>query len=138
MGIKRIVASVIDFLLLAVVIYALIKLFGYDFEIVLAEAFRTNVATLGVLALLEAIAVWFWSTTPGMALFGLRVTDTDGSKLSFGKSLLRGLLIFVEGSAIGLPFFGLIYIAWGINLLKLLVTGTAFWDSQLHVQVVKK
>jgi uncharacterized RDD family membrane protein YckC len=138
LGIKRVLAAVIDFLLLAVASYIVIKLLGYNFEVVFAQAFRTNVIVLGTLALLETVAVWLWSTTPGMKLFSLNVTNNDGSRLSLGKSLLRGVLIFVEGSAIGLPFFGLIYIAWGINLLKLVITGTAFWDSQLHIQVAKK
>ena len=48
------------------------------------------------------------------------------------------MLIFVEGSAIGLPYYGLLFIAWGINTLKLLITGTAFWDDQMRIAVVKK
>ena len=51
----------------------------------------------------------FWSTvgkTPGKALLGLKVVRLDGSRLSFGRSLLR-----VFGYTVSTIFFGLGY-AW--------------------------
>ena len=135
---KRALASFVDFGLLAVIVYLIIKFLGYDFEQVLASALVTNMVGFSLLFLIEATFISVWGTTPGMRLFSLEVKNADGSKLSLPKALLRSLLIFIEGSAVGLPFFGLLFIAWGINLLKLLITGTAFWDDQLSIAVVKK
>lgn len=133
---KRILSTIADALLVAVLVYICLGIFKYDFEQVLSSTLVSNFIGLGLLFLLEAMCITVWNHTPGQALFGLRVQNINGSKLSFGKSFLRGLLIFVEGSLLGLPFYGLVYIAWGINLLKLLITGTAFWDDHLGIVVV--
>jgi len=137
-AVERTAATVIDFCLMVGLILTVIALSGNSYESVLAIAWRSNILGFGSLALIEALLVASWGKTPGMALLGLSVRNQDSTKLSFPKSLLRSLLIFALGSFIGLPMYGLIYIAWGINLEKLLLTGTAFWDDLLHTAVIKK
>ncbi len=135
---KRVLAAAVDFAFTALVLLLGVRILGYDFEIVFANALVANLSWVALSAGVGSISTWRWSSTPGQALLGLKVQNKDGSKLSFQKSLLRGLLVFVEGSLLGLPFYGLIYIAWGVNLLKLFITGKTFWDDQLGTIVVEK
>lgn len=135
---KRSLAAILDFALITAIIWLVISLAGYDLELVLISAWHSNLVGFGLMNLLGAVCIHWWGATPGQALFGLSVRNADGSTLSFGKALLRGLLVFIEGCALGLPFYGIIYIVLGVNLLKLGISGTTFWDDQLHAKVTEK
>ena len=74
---QRILATFLDFALLAIVAFLIIKFLDYDFEQVLASALITNIVGFGLLFLLEAVLVSTWGTTPGMRLFGLSVKNLD-------------------------------------------------------------
>lgn len=135
--IRRIFATVVDFVIVLALMLVSFKVLGYDFNQVLAVPLTSNLIGLGTLAILELITLSIWSKTPGQALLGLKVINADSSMLSFFQSLTRAVLVLIIGSAIGLPYFGLIYIAWAINTLKLVITGSTFWDDLTNSSVVK-
>jgi uncharacterized RDD family membrane protein YckC len=134
---RRILATLIDVLILFLSAMLMLIVLGSNPEQIFASALISNMVGLGTLSLLEIVCVAVWGRTPGQAMLGIEVLNKNGTRVSLSKSLLRGLLIFVEGSLLGFPFYGILYIAWGINLIKLVVSGTTFWDEQVGTVVVK-
>ncbi len=54
--------------------------------------------------LLEPLFLHLFATTPGKAVFGITVTDTEGGKLTYGGALERTWLVLWEGQGLGIPF----------------------------------
>jgi len=76
-----------------------------------------NIAIAGVLLTLTVIGYYtfFWTLvgfTPGKAILGLKVVRKNGSKLSFGRSLLRFFCYWI--SAVPL-FLGYFWVLWDRN-----------------------
>lgn len=70
------------------------------------EMLNTFVA-LVLLLLLEPLFLHFLGTTPGKALFDLRLTRSDGSFLSLGEGYRRTALVLVAGLGLMIPFISL-------------------------------
>ena len=51
-----------------------------------------------------AIGIAVWSTTAGKRVFGLYVMRSDGSRVGFGRALVRYLCYFVSGLLLGIGF----------------------------------
>lgn len=82
--------------------------------------FRTNIlsfsagqemlntlAALGLLLLLEPLFLHFLGTTPGKALFDLRLTRSDGSFFSLEQGYRRTALVLVAGLGLMIPLISL-------------------------------
>lgn len=68
-----------------------------------------NVAmALGLMCVLEAAFLHFFGTTPGKALFGLKLTRSDGSYFSFWDGLWRTGRVVVFGLGLMIPLVSLI------------------------------
>ena len=59
--------------------------------------------------LLEPALLHLFGTTPGKAIFGIRVIDPDGGRLTYGAALDRTWLVLWEGEAMRLPFLNLYF-----------------------------
>lgn len=75
----------------------------------------------------EAICLSLGGTTPGKAVFGLRVLRGDGDKLSLAGALARSLRVWVQGMGLGLP--GVNLLANGLGYRALRRRGVTPWDA---------
>lgn len=68
-----------------------------------------NVAiALGLMCVLEGALLHFLGTTPGKALFGLRLTRSDGSYFSFWDGTFRTVRVIIYGLGLALPIVTLV------------------------------
>ncbi len=85
-------------------------LYGTLWSVLLALVFRINIlwrgplgdlldtaATLTLMAALEPLFLHRWGTTPGKALFRLKLTRSDGSYLSLQEGFRRTLSVIIMG-----------------------------------------
>lgn len=68
-----------------------------------------SLLTLVFMLLLEPALLHLFGTTPGKAIFGIRVTDPDGGRLTYGAALDRTWVVLWEGEAMRLPFLNLYF-----------------------------
>ncbi len=94
---------------------------------------KIHYAALLIWQFIEGLLMHTWGTTPGKAIFNVRMTARDGSPLPLVKGLGRSFLVWFAGFGLGLFPFNLIGMA--IGLFMLLFTGATFWDRQLEVKV---
>lgn len=88
--------------------------------------------TLG-LALIEGLVFHLWGTTPGKALFGIRVTTDDGGRLSASQSFARALQVWVLGLGLGLPLLDLLVPL--VSFFHLRGGNPTFWDKAMRLRV---
>lgn len=72
----------------------------YDF---LYSQVVTLLASLVLMLLMEPMCLHFFGTTPGKWIFGIRVTDTEEQRLSYGAGLERTWTVLWEGEALRIP-----------------------------------
>lgn len=99
----RLLASLVDSIWILVLSYAVAWPLGGPTTLRGGMAMS---AVAGGLGLLVPLFGWsIWGTTPGKALFGLRVLRFDGGgKISFGRAILRLIGYFVSSIIFGLGF----------------------------------
>lgn len=66
---------------------------------------------LGLISLVFTLAVeplWlhYWGWTPGKWVFGLKLRDEDGNKLTLNQGFRRGCALIWEGYALNIPIYG--------------------------------
>ncbi len=83
--------------------------------------------------LIEAVLIHLFATTPGKALFGLRVTTAAGGKVPMLPSLGRSFFVYVMG--VGFYQFPFIVIGMVFSFFRMTSTGKCLWDQQLKLQV---
>lgn len=102
-----------------------------------AAAFELPAAVLSVVylltpargiacAVLNALLLSRFSTTPGKWLCGVRIAHKDGTRLTFGQALTRELDAFAMGCGVYIPLLGAL--ANGVHFFDLRKTGTTPWD----------
>lgn len=60
---------------------------------------------IGLMFLIEPFLLHRWGTTPGKALFGIRLQDRDGEYPSVALARHRLWLVFSKGMGYGIPFY---------------------------------
>ena len=60
---------------------------------------------IGLMFLIEPLLLHRWGTTPGKALFGIRLQDRDGEYPSVALARYRLWLVFAKGMGYGIPFY---------------------------------
>jgi hypothetical protein len=83
--------------------------------------------------LVEPFCLALAGTTPGKAIFRIRVVGPDSRRPGFLRALYRSLLVYVAGMGFG--FEPLRWITNFFSFLRVQQTGTAFWDHQAHTRV---
>ena len=73
----------------------------YDF---LNKEILITIGTLAAMLILEPLFLSLFGTTPGKAVFGIRVTDTEGARLDYSTALERTWTVMWEGMAMNIPF----------------------------------
>jgi uncharacterized RDD family membrane protein YckC len=94
---------------------------------------RTQFFALICWHLLEAVLLHMFRTTPGKALFGIKVVAPDGSVLTIPRALGRSFYVYVMG--VGFYTAPFILVGMIFSLIRLLTTGQAMWDQQLKIKV---
>ncbi len=82
---------------------------------------------------LEAILVHLLGTTPGKALFGIRVKSSEGGRVPLTLSLARSFYVYVMG--VGFYQFPFILIGMVFSFFRLTTTGQCLWDQHLRTKV---
>jgi len=79
----------------------------------------------------------FWlaltGTTPGKAIFRIRVVGPDERRPGFMRALYRSLLVYATGMGFG--FEPLRWVTSFFAFLRVQQTGSAFWDHQAHTRI---
>jgi hypothetical protein len=81
----------------------------------------------------EAVLIYLIGTTPGKALFGIRVSNDEDGRLSPRISFARSYYVYAAGMGFYLPFLMLIGMVFG--LIRLLASGRCLWDHHLGSRV---
>lgn len=93
-----------------------------------------SVVGLGIsTVLIESLLLHFAGNTPGKALFGVRVVNPDGSRLSLGQAFSRTLRVWVLGMGAGVMLFTII--AGIAGHIRLTGRGITAWDEQMGLRV---
>lgn len=82
-------------------------------------------------AILNALLFWWFGTTLGKLVFGVKVLRADGRPMGFGFALVRELKVLFIGSALGIPFVW--FITAGLSYYRLKKTGRTMWDDDTLV-----
>lgn len=82
----------------------------------------------------EALTLKIFGNTPGKALFGLAIRDSQGHRPRFGKLLSRSYLCWFYGLGMGLPFVSLITLYCSRRHLE--AHGIAGWDSRTGLLLI--
>lgn len=83
--------------------------------------------------LLEAVLIHLIGTTPGKALFGLKVRADDGGPVPMLASLGRSFYVYVMG--VGFYQFPFILIGMIFSFFRIQSTGKCLWDQHLKIRV---
>lgn len=69
-----------------------------------------------IMLFLEPLWLKFFRTTPGKAIFGIRLEDLNGKKLSYSQGLERTAGVIVSGLGFNIPIYSLIRLWKSYNL----------------------
>ena len=93
---RRFFARDFDYLLCSTLAVTVFYDFLYSQVVTVAAAFV-------LMLLLEPMCLHFFGTTPGKRIFGIRVTDSEDRRLSYGAALERTWTVLWEGEALRIP-----------------------------------
>jgi len=97
---RRLFARDLDFVLCGVLLFVL------DIQ---ASQLLLNLFQLLCLLLLEPAFLHWFGTTPGKLIFGIRVTASDGSRLTYTDALERTWKVLWEGEGLRIPLVSLYF-----------------------------
>ncbi len=81
----------------------------------------------------EALMINVFGTTPGKALFGIRIVTNDGQRPGAMACLARSFFVYVLG--VGIYLFPFSIIAMTFSFFRLMATGKTIWDHSLKMVV---
>ena len=108
-------------------------------SIVWPEMLELNdaVVTMIVLAIWVVIEPWFlstWGTTPGKALFRIRIAKLDtGRKLNYSEAFHRAANVWYRGFGLGIPIINLVTLI--VAYKRLMKSGVTSWDQQSNTVI---
>jgi uncharacterized RDD family membrane protein YckC len=87
-------------------------------------------------AILNAILLSRFSTTPGKWLCGVRLARKDGARLTFGEAVKRELDVLAMGCGVYIPVLAVV--ASGFHFFDLRKTGATPWDLRRDLLVEQR
>ena len=69
-----------------------------------------------IMLFLEPLWLHFFGTTPGKAIFGIRIEDSNGKKLTYNQGFDRTVGVIVSGLGLNIPIYSLIRLWKSYNL----------------------
>lgn len=94
---------------------------------------RTQLFAMIGWQLLEGVLIHLFATTPGKALFGIKVLAADGSRIPVMRSLGRSMYVYVLGAGFYQVPFSIIGMTF--SFFRLLGSGKCLWDQHLDLRV---
>jgi uncharacterized RDD family membrane protein YckC len=85
---------------------------------------------------IEILLIHHFATTPGKWLLGIRIFNTDGSRLNLAESTRRALRVYVTGIGLGWQIVSLV--CMGISAFTTKRLGKPMWDYIGNHRVVSK
>jgi len=82
---------------------------------------------------IEAVLIHLYGTTPGKALFGIKVKTENGESVPMKTSLGRSFYVYVMG--VGFYQFPFILIGMVFSYFRIQSTGNCLWDQHLKIRV---
>ena len=107
-----------------------------------AEASRSAYLSLGIAItwvwhlIVEPFLISMIKTTPGKALYGIRVCGFNNSRLNIFISFKRSIRVFVQGLFIGFPLLS--FLAMFVSLVSYLKDGITYWDKKYSIVITSK
>lgn len=90
-------------------------------------------AVLPVSVLLNAVFISLFGMTPGKLIFGIRVREPDERKLTFRRSIMRELLVWMGGYGFGIPVVSLFALVISFGYIE--THHAAWWDRKENIEV---
>lgn len=81
--------------------------------------------------LLEPLALMLFATTPGKAVFGIRVTDPEGRRLRYGAGVERTWSVLWDGMGMNIPLLGWYFKYKSLQEAEEDITLPWEWESDL-------
>lgn len=81
--------------------------------------------------LLEPLALMLFATTPGKAIFGIRVTDPEGRRLRYGAGVERTWSVLWDGMGMNIPLLGWYFKYKSLQEAEEEITLPWEWESDL-------
>lgn len=141
---RRYFARLFDITLFSAIAMVVLVVIGYVFApektdeaLVLISAGLLGKLVSGVASVLLALPGIAISQsllgTPGKWLFGIKVRNSEGRRLSMGASFHRELLVAVKGMGFGIPIVTAVLMI--LSHIRLSSDGVTSWDKQLDCRV---
>lgn len=105
--VPRLVAYIIDAIIVTVVVLIIGALFG-----MLGNDFLALLGSLLSIVVAVGYFVYFWGTsgqTPGKSVMKIKVVSADGSAMTMGKAVMRLIGYFVSGLIVYLGFLWILF-----------------------------
>jgi hypothetical protein len=104
---------------------------GVFLEIFFPSALKTPHSGLGIILqfvyiFVEPLMLSSWGTTPGKALFKIRLRKQDGAIPSYSEALKRSFEVWIKGLGLGIPIVALV--TMGISYNELVKEKITAWD----------
>lgn len=84
--------------------------------------------------IIEPVQIYFFGTTLGKWLFGIKLIKKSGAKISYRDALKRSMLVWAKGYAGNLPFLS--YLSMMMTYQTILDTGTISWDEKYDFKMI--
>lgn len=81
----------------------------------------------------EWLCLSMFGSTPGRALYGIRLRQSDGTALTGEQALSRTFLVALKGVGLGIPIVAMVTGIVGYNVLK--KDGRSTWDADTGTRV---
>ena len=98
-----------------------------------AEKLLDGFITTIMMLFLEPMLLHLFGTTPGKAIFGLRITNPDGSRLSYIEGLERIWDVLSRGMGFNIPIYNIIRLLKSYNLC--VENETQPWDELISYTI---
>ena len=98
-----------------------------------AEKLLDGFITTIMMLFLEPMLLHLFGTTPGKAIFGLRITNPDGSRLSYIEGLERTWDVLSRGMGFNIPIYNIIRLLKSYNLC--IENETQPWDESISYTI---
>jgi len=98
-----------------------------------AEKFLDGFITTIMMLFLEPSLLHLFGTTPGKAVFGLRIENPDGSRLSYTDGLVRTWGVLSKGMGFNIPIYSIIRLFKSYNLC--IANETQPWDESISYTI---
>jgi uncharacterized RDD family membrane protein YckC len=144
---RRLFARSVDLFLGLIMAIPLFFLTGYltgyflpqyinEFREILENPYTAGVLIYLLWLPIEAIFLASIGTTPAKWVFGIRILNKSGDKLTYLNALKRAALVWVQGDGFGIPIIS--FFTRLIAYRRLNKTGTTLWDEDVGSIVTHK